>query len=403
MNAADRQLCLVFSQLLAACGCRASAPFLPSPDDSISGDRFERLLEMAQRNRVTTQLSQWIGGAKVKTVDDVTIRRLHAHCKFDALRRLGLRVEMVRLLAGLREVGINVMALKGPLWADRYHRHPGLREFGDLDLLVRPEDRDRSWQRLLELGYHSPYQNHTLNERYHVVFHHRQTGELIELHWRIASPRFGAFHSAEFLWDGARERQYLSKTLSWEPTVEAALLYLAIHAYKHHWERLQWVLDMPELLRQPSFDWERLDALARRWGAHRLLRANLQLCWFLIPDCPRPAPDHPLSRPVMVPFQLKRICRIMLRPAKDRERLVDFLSLLVANAETSSDRLRLIANRMRVSDRDLDVVGRRSWLHPVAILLRPVRLLGRVIGGHSRDAERNRVKPPQPPQSGIDR
>jgi hypothetical protein len=268
--------------------------------------------------------------------------------------------------------------------ADLHHRRPALREFGDLDLLVHERDRDRAWQLLLDLGYHSPYRNHTLEQRYHVVFKHLQTGEMVELHWRIAGPQFGPYFRGDFLWAGASERPYRAGQTVWQPTLEANLLYLAIHAYKHDWERLQWLIDIPELLASPELDWDVLDRLARAQGAHRLLRATLQLSWALFPAARRAPAGHPLCVAALGPAQLARVRRLMLRPSLDSERAGDFLALRVANADSLRDRLRLLWYSTQASDRDIDAMGAPPWMRPVARLIRPFRLLLRALGGSSR-------------------
>ncbi|MCB1633371.1 MAG: nucleotidyltransferase family protein [Xanthomonadales bacterium] len=375
-------------QLVRICGGSGPALGFDQIGRPLSDTEWERLLRMAVANGVTSHVHAWLVANDDQGPVGANLRdRLRARARASSLRSLALRAELLRILCAFCQSGIDAMPLKGPVLADTYHRRPELREFGDLDILVRAGDLHRAWQLLLNLNYHSPYQNHTLEDRYHIVFRHCDTDEIVELHWRVAGPHFGRYYSGDFLWSDATERSYRNRIRTWMPTTEATLLYLAIHAYKHNWERLNWLLDIPEVLRAPGLDWDSLEQLAIEQGAYRLLRATLQLSWMLFPDCPRPRDGHGLHNRALDQAQLRRIRRLILRPALDRERMGDFFALRVANADCRKDQLRLLLHSSRPSDRDTDTLGRNPWLRPMAALFRPIRLLTRALTGRSRSTE----------------
>ncbi len=374
--------------IVAASGDIASVP-RDEPKPWSTKD-WAQLLQLAVNNGVASYLHAYISQQRGQGESaEVLFAQLRERAHLSTYRSLALRAELVRVLKVFRAEGIAVIPLKGPYMADRYYAQPSLREFGDLDLLVDEADRDRAWQLLLENGYHSPYQNHDLEHRYHVVFKHKQTDEMVELHWRIAGPQFGPYYRGGFLWDGATERVYRSGLAVLEPRVEANLLYLAIHAYKHDWSRLQWLLDFPEMIgRASDLDWDRLDALAHQQHAHKILRATLQLVRNLFPEAPNAPQTHPLSRPALSPAQLRRIGRLLLSHSSDAQRLGNFYALRVAMAETSKDKLRLIVDSLRPSDRDHEFLPLPPLLRPFRFMVRPLRLVGRMILGRSRDEER---------------
>lgn len=378
----------IAGRLFAMVGAHGGGAGLPPA--SVAGwseADWVRLLHLATYNGVTSYV---YADLVVNPCDGADAVRLHLRersyrCGY---RGLGLRAELIRLLRAFEAEGIAVMPLKGPLLADRFYRNKSLREFGDLDLLVKEVDRDRAWQLLQRLDYHSPYQNHDLERRYHVVFAHRSTGEIVELHWRIAGPQFGVYFRGDFLWKDARPVAYAGIQVL-QPSVEANLLYLAIHAYKHDWSRLQWLLDFPEILASPAeIDWDALDRLAREQHAYRLLRATFQLVKHFFPHAPGVPAGHALGVPALGPAQIRRVVRCLLRPATDAERLGDFYRLRVALAETAGDRLRLIRESLQPSDRDDDFLRWPAALRPFAFLMRPIRLAGRMLLGRSREAER---------------
>jgi hypothetical protein len=72
-------------------------------------------------------------------------------------RRRAALVEQValRLLRGLEDEGIGVVALKGPHLAERLHGDAGMRTSVDIDLLVQPEDFHSAVEALERTGYRS--------------------------------------------------------------------------------------------------------------------------------------------------------------------------------------------------------------------------------------------------------
>src|SRR6266545_1333988 len=129
-------------------------------------------------------------------------------------------------LQALDAARIRAVALKGPVLAERLYPEARARFSADLDLLVAPADLERATAALSALGYAA--------ETGPPGDYHRRHSH----HIHLVSPR--------------------------PPMIE--LLYLAIHAAGHCFERLLWLYDLKLLLRHdPHLDW--VD-VARR--AHRL-------------------------------------------------------------------------------------------------------------------------------------
>mgnify|MGYP001274443153 CR=1 FL=1 len=85
---------------------------------------------------------------------DPDMGRLRGIYRYHWCRNQLLLAELKRLLAALRERGVEVMLLKGAALIHRHYRDPGIRPMSDLDILVRPSDmgavyallRERGWQ-----------------------------------------------------------------------------------------------------------------------------------------------------------------------------------------------------------------------------------------------------------------
>src|SRR5712671_5350649 len=96
--------------------------------------------------------------ARVKDLDHALIPP-EVHVKLRELQRtqtlfaLQLTAEIFRLLAHFANAGIQVLSTKGPALAVRCYDEPGMRQYGDLDLVVREADIRRATQVMLDFAY----------------------------------------------------------------------------------------------------------------------------------------------------------------------------------------------------------------------------------------------------------
>lgn len=345
---------------------------------SLQEPHWDNVISLAVNNGVTSHLHAALMRLQEPPAGAETARmRLQERAKRKVFRSLYLRRELARLLSVFASAGIPVIPLKGPVLADMHYRDPSLREFGDLDLLVAPERLEEARALFERSGYHSPYKNCDLHLRYQIIYQNAESSECVELHWRIAGPQYGRYHDGAYLWTHLEEKSWCGLTLSM-PRVECQLLYLAIHAYKHDWGRLQWLWDIPEVLgANPQFDWDFLLQIAREQQALRLTVATLQLAKRLFPSMPSPPVGHPLDRMILSDAQMRCVWGQICDPVHASSPVTSFLKLRVSLADTWSGRARLVQSRLTPSDRDREVLNLPAALRPLYVFIRPFRLLGK--------------------------
>ena len=130
----------------------------------------------------------------------------------------------------LAEKGIEVLLLKGPHLGNTVYDSPKDRLYGDLDILVRPEDFERATNVLLENGF-KPFTFDTFTPEIRRDFKHWEFrspwGILVELHrWLSGHDRYpldsvGLFPRAEKFVFGETPAMGLG--------VEDLLLHLCLH------------------------------------------------------------------------------------------------------------------------------------------------------------------------------
>ena len=215
-----------------------------------------------------------------RNILDQLNRYLQAH----ALKNLFLAHELIRLLGALDKIGVTAIPWKGPVLAETAYGNVGLRQFGDLDILVRERDAMIAKDLLLSSGYRLLYRGtaeqedafHGVRKVYELV---REDGRVaVELHWAITSHTFYFPLDPASLWNHV-ERVSLQGASVPNLGTGDLLLVLCVHGAKHHWGRLMWISDIAEVLLTYSqeIDWPSLLNRARSLGGARMLALGLVL------------------------------------------------------------------------------------------------------------------------------
>lgn len=209
-------------------------------------------------------------------------------------RSLMLSGELIRALQILEATGVPAIPFKGPALAAAVYGDVALRQYSDLDILIRPSDWPRAREALVRAGYAPEYSVSGRREQallatgYECAFIQEKLRSIVELQWALL-PRFYAVHTridqlfarARFAdWQGHRLRVLDSHDL---------LLAVSVHAAKHLWRRLAWLLDVVQIVRTQTLDWNLVRARAREWGVERMALTGFALAHRLL-DAELPVP-----------------------------------------------------------------------------------------------------------------
>jgi hypothetical protein len=282
-----------------------------------SAINWERLLKLAQRNGLSPLLYFHLNQICAASVPPKTIESLRDYFQKNSAFSLLLTGELVRLLKAFEENGIKVVPYKGPAIAVKLYGNIALRQFCDLDILVRESQVWKASELIAAAGF-EPHFQIPENKRAafvrlsYVQLFRRDAGRtVIELHWGIAPRFFGVQFDADAFWNRL-EPMSLQGASILTPCAEDLLLMLCVHGAKDCWEKLEWVASIAELLRNQvqestlnaqlgageppavpvkSLDWERVFAQARRMRCERMLVFGLMLAdnLFNIPLPPQAA------------------------------------------------------------------------------------------------------------------
>jgi Uncharacterised nucleotidyltransferase len=264
--------------LLMAAGARRRTDGSQSAQDRLGEVSWGRLLARAERQGVLALLAVYLRGRQDALPPQVA-EALRRHTYVCAAAHQDMSRQALEVIDWLAAAGVEALLIKGPALAASLYAPAWLREYEDLDLLIRPRDLPRAVSALQARGYapDRPVEPGQLASRvtYGVALNMFGEGRVaLDLHWRLAS-RLVGFPLAEEVWSRvARVELPGGSAATLQP--EDALIYQAFHGSKHQWVRLNWISDLARLAAGP-LDWGAAWARAERVGAARTLAIGLEV------------------------------------------------------------------------------------------------------------------------------
>lgn len=201
------------------------------------------------------------------------------------IQNMYMSAEMIRVLALLNENSIQAQAFKGPALSELAYGDIALRQYCDLDILIKKQDIAKSITLLSADGY-TPEINlpEGMDKAFFACVNVIGLGKTIriEIHWELLSKNYAIEWLEDTLWK-ENDTVYIDGDDVSMLAYNTHLLYLCTHGAKHLFERLEWVCDIDRLIRaKPNMDWQSLFEDARTLGIERMLLLGLYLAHQLL-------------------------------------------------------------------------------------------------------------------------
>lgn len=272
-------------QLLACCS-RARVP-------AHIASEIQRLLELpldwnyllteAASNSISPLLLRHLSAFAAERIPPVHFAALKEHVRAACVRSLSLTGELIHVLRALSAAGVQAIPYKGPVLAAQAYGDIALREFEDIDLVVRQRDVAAADEALVRIGFSREFppifapggSSPVIPGEYN--YRERERGILLELHTERTLRHFPATPDLDNV---ARRLAIVAlggqEIHTFRP--EDTLVFLCVHGCKDFWERLVWVADVAELAAaHAQLDWDGVYAFADSLGARRILHIGLAL------------------------------------------------------------------------------------------------------------------------------
>ncbi|MFZ3216341.1 MAG: nucleotidyltransferase family protein [Candidatus Acidiferrales bacterium] len=371
-------------QLLVCC---ARTRLTPEGADKVRGIvagplDWDYLLWEAEENSITPLLERHLSAIAPGAAPPAAQEQLKRTSRANTVRCLYLTAELIHILRLFESREIPSIPYKGPVLAAQAYGDIALREFEDLDIILRQSDLPNAHEVISSLGYKPKYDwilspgasASLVPGEYNYRDEARRA--MVELHTEITLRHFPVKPDLDdFMRKRAPVRVGERDVLTF--AAEDSLPMLCIHGSKDFWERLSWIADVSELIRShPALDWDRVARLAESLHATRMLHVGLALAALVIgaPLLPEVAARVSADR-VAGQLAVEVHERLMSRPFQTLDAVgrLQFRRRMVAgyfDGWRYTLRLAVVP-----SEDDWQLVRLPHALAPLYVALRPLRLL----------------------------
>jgi hypothetical protein len=343
---------------------------------------WEFLFCEAAENSVTPLLGRQLPALAAGIVPPEQLSRLKNLTRANAVRSLVLTAELLMILKLFRSEGIEAIPYKGPVLAAQAYGDVTLREFEDLDIVLRQRDMAKANDLMMTLGYRPKFpwilSSGAKASRVPGEYNYRDGPRrmMVELHTERTLRHFPVPPDLDDL-----SRRLVLVSLSGHEVLtfgpEDGLPILCIHGAKDFWERMSWIADIAEFVQaHPQLDWDHVFMRAEVLHAGRMLHVGLALA---ISFLDASLPDEIVARvgrdrvAGSIAYEVQQ--RLLSRkwPSMDAAGRFRFRRRMMKGSLAGwgyAARLTIVP-----SEDDWSTMSLPGWLVPLYIALRPLRLL----------------------------
>ncbi len=280
------------------------------------------LLETARQHGVLPLLAWHLTSTFSENLQEDILKNLRLFLRGNAQRSLFMMAELSTLLSLFKANGVLGLPYKGPCLAVTLYGNAVLRQSGDLDILVGPDNIPTACRILREQGYSHPHPSsvNALQKKvwdFHDQYLHglpfdREDGMSVDLHRGIVPKQFGF----PLPWTRLQEAATMVAVPGISRPVpifapEHIFLILCAHGEKHQWAQLLLICDIAQAVSTyPQMDWSSLLEQARRIGNLRRLLLGLSLAHTVL--------EAPLAAPVARAIERDSVLPALSKPIIDR-------------------------------------------------------------------------------------
>ena len=184
--------------------------------------------------------------------------------RFTVMQATGQIIDIARAFEAAQ---IDELFFKGATLGEQIYGGAQFREFNDIDVLVRPTERERAIAELQALQFLPIVADHRMRRcffdflRQH-SFRSTETGAVVDLHWDFVGT--GPFPVTTEQALSSRTHLLLGGASIPVPSTETQALILAGHGHKENWASFGWILDFATFAAvNPDLPWERIARSAK--------------------------------------------------------------------------------------------------------------------------------------------
>jgi len=368
--------------LVLCCATTTATPERTSQASDLAARvrNWDNVIDLAKRHAVLPLVHRYLDLECPAAVPADAMAKLRTQWQLIILYNRHLAAELVRLTSLLAAADVPAVSFKGPALAAMAYGSIELRQFVDLDILVRQNDLPRVAEILTANGYLSPHTRREglatgyFQECEDAFFADGGMGA-VDVHWKVTPRAFRFAPDEETFWRRAHPLDLEFGTVT-AIAPEDLLLYICVHAAKHGWVALGSICDVAETIRaRPTIDLMAMLDEATALGSRRMLLTGVLLAHDLI-GAPVQAEVVVIARRDRAVESLaKRVATQLFSGSGPGRSRFDPWTVPLHSIESTRARMRYVVRRMLAPTMgDYELVPLPRALFPLYWAIRPFRM-----------------------------
>lgn len=255
-----------------------------------SGVDWNSLLKIATPNKVITLFYHNLISINKQIFPQTLNNNLKKYLSSNNIKNKILTQELIRLINLLKNQNIQAIPFKGPILAVSAYGNLALRQFTDIDILIKKKDILQARELLIKEGYKNK-ENLTeaqeiaqLESRYVKAYTYSSpnNGVEVEIHWKLRADYTFFPINYQQLWQEKTsiclENHHISSL-----SPEDEFLYLCVHGCGDRWKNLAQICDLAAyIFSHEKLNWTKLLAKAKQVNCQTRLLFSLALAQNLL-------------------------------------------------------------------------------------------------------------------------
>jgi putative nucleotidyltransferase-like protein len=238
---------------------------------------WDALLYGADQNSMVPLLDRHLRAVAADVAPTPQMIRVNEANRANTLRCLNLTAALMEILRLFSAEGIAALPYKGPVLAVQAYGDVSLRQFDDVDIILRHRDVAKAHGVMLGLGYAAKFDVNASFVPGEYKYYSETRAAIVELHTELTLRHFPIVPNLDDFYSRSIDVNlggHAVRTFS----PEDALIAICVHGSKDFWGRLSWVADVAELIgSNPSLDWREISRRAKSLRVQRMLQVGLIL------------------------------------------------------------------------------------------------------------------------------
>ena len=333
-----------YKLLIDCCKNQIDTSAIQTALSSYSDENYQNIHRLSHKHGIYPLLYKAIRSIRPDSLSSETDDLFKQSNMAITQRNMLMSAELLQLMHLFDANSIDAMAFKGPVLGEMAYGSVTLRQYGDLDILIKKDDIGKTLSLLQKRGYtpEIELEKSTLETFYNcvnVIGLHRGSVR-VEIHWELLSKNYAIDWEEKKLWRESETIEINRKPINML-SFENHILYLCAHGSKHLFERLEWICDIDRAIRAKSdVNWSHLILEAKELGIERMLLLGLALSKLFF-DLPLPQDIiEKIENDPAIETLMQKVIAMHYSGEEQTSRSYSSFGLLWQMRERLSDRLR---------------------------------------------------------------